>query len=82
MVGSQWKIFSDVGTCLEKLLCGQDGLDLRKPEGRGPSDTTRRDTRRPELRRDSRDGEEGIRARETRLCEPMHLKGKRKEEIG
>lgn len=39
MVGSQWEIFGSVGICLEELLCGQDGLDLREAEGREPSDT-------------------------------------------
>lgn len=42
MVGSQWKIFSSAGMCLEKLLCGQDELDPRDPEGWEPSDRARR----------------------------------------
>lgn len=40
-MGSQWKIFSSVGLCLEKLLCGSglNGFDPREPEGREPGDT-------------------------------------------
>lgn len=54
--------------CLEKLLCGQDELDLREPGGREPSDRAGGETRGPELRRDRGDREKGIRARETGLC--------------
>lgn len=69
-----------MGICLEKLLHGQDKSDLREPAGKEPRDRAGSETRRPELRRDSREGEREVRTGETRLCASLHLKGERKEQ--
>lgn len=78
MVGSQWKIFSSAGMCLEKLLCGQDELDLRDPEGWEPSGRARRHEE-ARTKKGHKDGEKGIRARKTKLRDPLYLKDERKE---